>query len=331
MKLKPLHELKRTACAIAWCLLSCAGAQAADPAYPQRTVRFVVPFAAGGASDVTGRLIAQKLSEMWRQQVVIDNRAGANGQIGCEIVAKAPADGYTWIMATTSTHGSNVAFSDDITYDPVKDFDAVTQLVSIPNVLSVHPSVPAKSVAELIRLAKTKAGQLTFASGGTAGVPHMAGELFMSMAGVQMVHVPYKSGNQSTIALLSGDVDMTFTTLVTSIPYIKIGKMRPLGVTSLKRAASLPEVPTISEAGLKGYEIITWYGIAVPAGTPKPVIERIHADVVRVLAQKDVANVFESLGAEAVGNTPAEFSRVIQTGIPKWIKLVKSMRAPGGR
>ncbi len=322
---------KSAACAAVAGLMPLVLAHAADPAYPQRAIRFVVPFAAGGASDVTGRLIAQKLSEMWRQQVVIDNRAGANGQIGCEIVARAPADGYTWVMATTSTHGSNVAFADNVTYDPVKDFDAVTQLVSIPNVLSVHPSVPAKSVAELIRLAKTKTGQLTFASGGTAGVPHMAGELFMSMAGVQMVHVPYKSGNQSTIALLSGDVDMTFTTLVTSVPYIKIGKMRPLGVTSLKRAASLPEVPTISEAGLKGYEIITWYGIAVPAGTPKPVIERIHADVVRVLAQKDVANVFESLGAEAVGNTPAEFSRVIQTGIPKWIKLVKSMRAPGGR
>ena len=310
-------------------ILACAGVLAAETAYPQRAIRYIIPYTAGGASDVTGRLVAQKLSEMWRQQVVIDNRGGANGQIGCEIAAKAPADGYTWVMATTSTHGSNVAFADNLTYDPVKDFDAVTQLVSIPNVLSVHPSIPVKSVAELIRLAKAKPGQLSFASGGTAGVPHMAGELFMSMAGVQLIHVPYKSGNQSTIALLSGDVAMTFTTLVTSVPYIKLGKLRPLGVTSLKRAASLPDVPTISEAGLKGYEIITWYGIAVPAGTPKPIIERIHADVVKVLAQKDVANVFESLGAEAVGNTPAEFSRVIQTGISKWVKLVKSMRTPG--
>ena len=310
-------------------ILACAGVLAAETAYPQRAIRYIIPYTAGGASDVTGRLVAQKLSEMWRQQVVIDNRGGANGQIGCEIAAKAPADGYTWVMATTSTHGSNVAFADNLTYDPVKDFDAVTQLVSIPNVLSVHPSIPVKSVAELIRLAKAKPGQLSFASGGTAGVPHMAGELFMSMAGVQLIHVPYKSGNQSTIALLSGDVAMTFTTLVTSVPYIKLGKLRPLGVTSLKRAASLPDVPTISEAGLKGYEIITWYGIAVPAGTPKLIIERIHTDVVKVLAQKDVANVFESLGAEAVGNTPAEFSRVIQTGISKWVKLVKSMRTPG--
>ena len=310
-------------------MLSCAAAQAADTTYPQRAIRYIIPYTAGGASDVTGRLVGQKLAEMWRQQVVIDNRGGANGQIGCELAAKAPADGYTWVMATTSTHGSNVAFADNLTYDPVKDFDAVTQLVSIPNVLSVHPSIPVKSVAELIRLAKEKPGQLTFASGGTAGVPHLAGELFMSMARVQMIHVPYKSGNQSTVALLSGDVAMTFTTLVTSVPYIKIGKLRPLGVTSLQRAASLPNVPTISESGLKGYEIITWYGIAVPAGTPKPVIEKIHLDVVKVLAQKDVAGVFESLGAEAVGNTPAEFSRLIQTGIPKWIKLVKSMRAAG--
>ena len=320
----------RAACAAALWFASCAVAQAADPAYPQRAIRFIVPYAAGGASDVTGRLVAQKLGEIWRQQVVIDNRAGANGQIGCELVAKAPADGYTWVMATSSTHGSNVGFSDKLTYDPVKDFDAVTELVSIPSVLSVHPSVPAKSVAELIRLAKSRPGQLTFGSGGTAGVPHLAGELFMSMAGVDMIHVPYKSGNQSTIALLSGDVAMTFNTLVTSVPYIKAGKLRPLGVTSLKRAASLPSVPTISEAGLKGYEIITWYGIAVPAGTSPAVIERIHLDTVRVLAQKDVLNVLESLGADAVGNTPAEFTRVIRDGIPKWIKLVKAMRKPAG-
>ena len=311
------------------CLVPCAGALAADQAYPQRTVRFVVPYAAGGASDVTGRLVAQKLSEAWRQQVVIDNRAGANGQIGCEIVAKAPADGYTWLMATSSTHGSNVGAAEKITYDPVKDFDAVTQLVLIPSVLTVHPSVPVKTVAELIRLAKAKPGQLSFGSGGTAGVPHLAGELFMSMAGVDMIHVPYKSGNQSAIAVLSGDVAMIFNTLVTSVPYIKLNKLRPLGVTTLKRAAALPDVPTISEAGLKGYEIITWYGIAVPAGTPKAIVDKIHLDTAKVLAQKEVASVFDSLGAEAVGNTPAEFTRVIQTGIPKWVKLVRSMRSPG--
>ncbi len=279
---------------------------------------------------MTGRLVAQKLSEAWRQQIVVDNRAGANGQIGCEIVAKAPADGYTWLMATSSTHGSNVGAAEKITYDPVKDFDAVTQLVLIPSVLTVHPSVPVKTVAELIRLAKAKPGQLSFGSGGTAGVPHLAGELFMSMAGVDMIHVPYKSGNQSAIAVLSGDVAMIFNTLVTSVPYIKLNKLRPLGVTTLKRAAALPDVPTISEAGLKGYEIITWYGIAVPAGTPKAIVDKIHLDIVKVLAQKDVANVFESLGAEAVGNTPAEFTRVIQTGIPKWVKLVKSIRVPAG-
>ncbi len=278
---------------------------------------------------MTGRLVAQKLSEAWRQQVVIDNRAGANGQIGCEIVAKAPADGYTWLMATSSTHGSNVGAAEKITYDPVKDFDAVTQLVLIPSVLTVHPSVPVKTVVELIRLAKAKPGQLSFGSGGTAGVPHLAGELFMSMAGVDMIHVPYKSGNQSAIAVLSGDVAMIFNTLVTSVPYIKLNKLRPLGVTTLKRAAALPDVPTISEAGLKGYEIITWYGIAVPAGTPKAIVDKIHLDTAKVLAQKEVASVFDSLGAEAVGNTPAEFTRVIQTGIPKWVKLVRSMRSPG--
>ena len=314
-----------------WALIVAAGsARAADAPYPQRAVRYIVPYAAGGAPDVTARLVAQKLFELWHQQVVIDNRAGANGQIGCELAAKAPADGYTWLMATSSTHGSNVGFTDKLTYDPVKDFNAVTQLVSIPSVLAVHPSIPAKTVAELIRLAKAKPGQLTFGSGGTAGVPHLAGELFMSMAGVDLIHVPYKSGNQSTVALLSGDVAMTFNTLVTSVPYIKLGKLRPLGVMSLKRAAALPEVPTISEAGLKGYEIITWYGISVPAGTPKSVIDRIHLDTVKVLAQKDVVAVLDSLGAEAVGNTPAEFSRVIRTGIPVWVKLVKAMRKPAG-
>ena len=303
--------------------------QAADTPYPQRSIRFIVPYAAGGAADVTGRLVAQKLGELWRQQIVIDNRGGANGQIGCELAAKAAPDGYTWLMATSSTHGSNVGFSDKLTYDPVKDFDPVTQLVSIPSVLAVHPSIPARSVAELIRLAKAKPGQLSFGSGGTAGVPHLAGELFMSMARVDLVHVPYKSGNQSTVALLSGDVAMTFNTLVTSVPFIKQGKLRPLGVTSLKRAAALPDVPTISEAGLKGYEISTWYGIVLPANAPKAVVERIHADTVSVLAQKDVIAVLDSLGAEAVGNTPAEFVRMIRDGIPVWVKLVKSMRTRG--
>jgi tripartite-type tricarboxylate transporter receptor subunit TctC len=326
-----LRKLRRCcACAVALWLAAGATGHAAETQYPQRAVRFIVPYAAGGAADVTGRLVAQKLADLWRQQVVIDNRGGANGQIGCELAAKAPADGYTWLMATSSTHGSNVGFSDKLTYDPVKDFDAVTQLVSIPSVLSVHPSVPARNVAELIRLAKSKPGQLTFGSGGTAGVPHLAGELFMAMAGVDMIHIPYKSGNQSTVALLSGDVAMTFNTLVTSVPYIKLAKLRPLGVTSLKRSALLPDVPTISEAGLKGYEIITWYGIALPAGAPKAVIDKIYLDTVKVLAQKDVAGVFESLGADAVGNTPAEFGRMIQAGIPKWVKLVKSMRAPAG-
>ena len=328
--MRKFDRCDRIACAIALSPLFCAAGYAADTPYPQRAIRYIVPYAAGGAADVTGRLVAQKLAELWRQQVVIDNRAGANGQIGCELAAKAPADGYTWLMATSSTHGSNIAFADKLTYDPVKDFDAVTQLVSIASVLSVHPSIPAKSVAELIRLAKSKPGQLTFGSGGTAGVPHLAGELFMAMAAVDLIHIPYKSGNQSAVALLSGDVAMVFNTLVTSVPYIKLGKLRPLGVTSLKRAALLPDIPTISEAGLKGYEIITWYGVAVPAGSPKLVIDKIHLDVVKVLAQKDVSGVFESLGAESVGNTPAEFTRVIQTGIPQWIKLVKAMRAPAG-
>ena len=307
-----------------------ANAQAPAAQYPTRPIKLVVPWPPGGAVDIIGRLVADTIAEPLGQPVVIDNRAGANGQIGCELAAKAPADGYTWLMATSSTHGSNVGFTDKLTYDPVKDFNAVTQLVSIPSVLAVHPSIPAKTVAELIRLAKAKPGQLTFGSGGTAGVPHLAGELFMSMAGVDLIHVPYKSGNQSTVALLSGDVAMTFNTLVTSVPYIKLGKLRPLGVMSLKRAAALPEVPTISEAGLKGYEIITWYGISVPAGTPKSVIDRIHLDTVKVLAQKDVVAVLDSLGAEAVGNTPAEFSRVIRTGIPVWVKLVKAMRKPAG-
>ena len=309
--------------------LLAGAAHAGEAGYPERPIRFIVPFAAGGAADVTARLVAQRLADVWRQQVVVDNRGGANGQIGCEIAAKAPPDGFTWLMATSSTHGSYVGFIAKMTYDPVKDFDAVTQLVSIPSVLAVHPTIPARSVDELVKLARARPGQLTFGSGGTAGVPHLAGELFMSMAGVDMVHVPYKSGAQSSIALLSGDVAMTFNTLVTSVPYIRQGKLRPLGVTSIRRAALMPDVPTISEAGLKGYEIITWYGISLPAGSPKPVIEKIHADTVKVLAMPEVRTVLDSLGAAPVGNTPAEFARVIETGIPRWVKLVKSMRSPG--
>ena len=192
--------------------------------WPDKPIRLIVPFAPGGGADYYARPVGTKLTESLGQAIVIDNRGGANGQIGCELAAKAAPDGYTWLMATSSTHGSNVGFSDKLTYDPVKDFDPVTQLVSIPSVLAVHPSIPARNVAELIRLAKAKPGQLSFGSGGTAGVPHLAGELFMSMARVDLVHVPYKSGNQSTVALLSGDVAMTFNTLVTSVPFIKIGR-----------------------------------------------------------------------------------------------------------
>jgi tripartite-type tricarboxylate transporter receptor subunit TctC len=245
--------------------------------FPGKPVRIIVPFAAGGASDVSARIVAPKFGEFLGQSVVIENRAGANGIVGTEITAKSPADGYTVLMATNGTHAVNISLYPKLTYDPVRDFAPVTEVVSLTNLLVVHPSLPVKSVKDVIALARSKPGELTYGSGGNGGTPHLSGELFKSMAKIDLTHVPYKGGGLSTTALLSGEVTMTFNTMLTSINLVKSGRLRPLGVTGTKRSALMPAVPTIAESGVPGYEASTWYGIVAPAGVPKDAVSKLHA------------------------------------------------------
>jgi tripartite-type tricarboxylate transporter receptor subunit TctC len=306
-----------------------AGASSANAAatFPNKPVRLIIPFAPGGATDVIGRYIAQKVTQELGQQVITDNRPGSGGVIACEIAAKASPDGYTILMGTNGTHAINVGLYKKLPYDPLKDFQAITRAVILTNVLAVNPSVPAKSVKELIQLAKNRPGELKFGSSGNGAPPHLSGELFKSMAHVDIIHVPYKGGGPANIALLSGEVDMTFNTLTTSLPHIGEGKIRPLGVTSLKRSEALPEVPTIAEAGIPGYESTTWYGMFAPAGTPDATIDRLHSALTVVLKAPETKQRFAAMGAEPVLDTPAELVAIIKHDIPKWRKVIAAAGA----
>ena len=291
--------------------------------FPSKPVRMIVPFAAGGASDITARIVAPKYSELLGQQVVIDNRAGANGIVGSELTAKSPPDGYTILMGTNGTHTVNVSLYPKLSYDPVKDFVPITSVVSLTNLLVVHPSLPVRTVKELIALAKARPGQLTFGSGGNGGTPHLSGELFKSMANVNLVHIPYKGGGPSTAALIGGEISMTFNTLLTSINFVKAGRLRPIAVTGLSRSPILPDVPTISDSGVPGYESSTWYGLLAAAGTPRAIVSRLHTDMVRVLQAPDVKEQLVQQGADPVGNTPEQFAAIIKSDISKWATVIK--------
>jgi tripartite-type tricarboxylate transporter receptor subunit TctC len=301
------------------------GAQA--PAYPTRSIRLVVPFPPGGATDIMARAVAQKLTDAWGQAVVVDNRPGAGGNIGADLVAKSPPDGYTILMGAVSTHAINVTLYAKLPYDPVKDFAPVTLITSVPNVLVLHPSVPAKNVAELIALAKARPGQLNFASGSTGSAGHLAGELFKTMAGVDMVHIPYKGAAPAVVDLLAGHVSLMFDNLSSALPNIKVARVRALAVTTLKRSPLLPQLPTISEAGLKGFDISTWFGIFAPAGTPPDIVAKLNAETVRVLNAPGMKERLLTLGAEPVGNKPDEFAAFVRLEIQKYATVIKAAGA----
>ena len=309
--------------------LACAGASIAGAAatFPDKPVRLIIPFAPGGATDVVGRYIAQKMTQELGQQIITDNRPGSGGVIACEITAKANPDGYTILMGTNGTHAINVGLYKKLPYDPLRDFQAITRVVILTNVLAVNPSVPAKSVKELIQLAKNRPGALKFGSSGNGAPPHLSGELFKSMAHVDIIHVPYKGGGPANIALLSGEVDMTFNTFTTSLPHIGAGKIRPLGVTSLTRSEAVPEVPTIAEAGIPGYESTTWYGMFAPVCTPGATIARLHNAFTVVLKAPETKQRFAAMGAEPVLDTPTELVAIIKHDIPKWRKVIAAAGA----
>ena len=302
-------------------------AHGADTGYPNKPIRLVVPFPAGGTTDVMGRLIGQQLSVRLGQQFVIDNRPGAGGSIGTDIVAKAPADGYTLLLGGVATQSINPSLYARLPYDAVKDFAAVSLLATLPNVLVVNPSLPVRSVQELVALAKAKPGTLTFASGGNGTTHHLSGELFKRMAGVDMTHVPYK-GNAPAIAdVLGGQVSMMFDNIGNSLPHIKAGKLRALAVTGAVRAPVLPSLPTLSELGFTGFNITSWFGLFAPAGTPQPILERLNIEVNRALHDKQVRELLAGEGIEAQGNTPEQFRVFLQAEAVRWAKLVKESGA----
>ena len=294
-------------------------------AYPSRPVRIIVPYVPGGGVDFVGRTIAQKLSETWGSPVIVENRPGAGTNIGSELVARSAPDGYTLLVGGVP-NSVNVTLYKKLSYDILKDFAPITRTTTAPNILVVHPSVPAKSVKELLALAKSRPGQLTYASAGVGSSNHLSGELFRTLGGVDILHVPYKGGGAAVTDLMGGQVSMYFGTTPSTAPHVKSGRLRALGLTSAKRSPLLPELPTIAEAGLPGYDQSAWHGLLAPAATPQPIIDRLHGDVVRALRSPDVVQRMASQGVDVITSTPAEFAAFLRQDIAKYAKLVKSAK-----
>jgi tripartite-type tricarboxylate transporter receptor subunit TctC len=295
--------------------------------YPNKTIRMIVPFPAGGATDIVARLVAQKLSDAFGQQVIVDNRGGAAGTLGSDLAAKAPPDGYTILMGTSSTHAIAQSLYAKLPYDSVKDFAPVVGIATATIVLSAHPSVPAKTVKELIALAKSRPDALSFASSGSGGVSHLVGEMFKAQAGVKMLHVPYKGDAPALADLVGGQVSLEFGTALSFLPYIQSGRLKALAVTSLKRSQVMPVVPTVAESGLKGFEALQWFGVFAPAGTRADVITRLHAEIVKILHTADMRERLTKLASEVMANTPDEFAAFQKAEIAKWAKVVKDSGA----
>ena len=302
--------------------LLCAVPGATAQSYPVKSIRVISGFPPGSGADITARVIGARLGDALGQQVVVDNRPGAGSNIAAEIAVKSPADGYTLFIGTVA-NTINATLYSKLPFDFARDFAPVALTTAAPNVLVVHPSVPAKSVKELIALARSRPGQLNFASAGTGTAPHLSGELFNAMAGVRMVHIPYKGSPPAVTDLLAGEVALMFSPSSTVLPHVKIGRLRALAVTTATRLPSLPELPTVAESGLKGYETLTWFGFVAPARTPPAVVTRLNAEIVKVLALPDVRNLFAAQGIETLGGTPNHFASYIRDEIAKWAKVIR--------
>jgi tripartite-type tricarboxylate transporter receptor subunit TctC len=314
-------------CAALAAVLALIAAGAAAQSYPTKPIRLVVPFPPGGTTDILAREVGQRLSASLGQTVVIDNRPGAGGNIGAELVAKSAPDGYTLLMCTVSTHAINPNLYAKLPYDHVADFAPVILVASVPNVLEVTPSLPVNSVADLIKLAKEKPGQINFASSGSGTSIHLSGELFKTMAGVDMTHVPYKGSAPALTDLIGGQVQVMFDNLPSSLPQIKAGKLRAIAVTSAQRAPALPNVPTIAESGLPGFEATSWFGVVAPAGTPPAIVARLNADLNQWLQTPEAREKLLAQGAAAAGGSPEQFAAYIRAETEKWAKVVKASGA----
>ncbi len=319
-----LHHAACIACAV---LGSTAAGAAFAQAYPVKPVRVVVPSSAGGGTDLVARSLTPGLSKHLGQQVVVDNRPGAGTMIGIDIVAKSPADGYTLLMGL-STLAINSALYKKVPYDPIKDFAPITVTTTSASILVVHPSLPVKTLKGLIAFARARPGQLNYASAGTGTYPHMTYELFLSMAKLKMEHIPYKGTGPAMIDMIAGQVSSMAATVITGMPHIRSGRLRPLGITSLKRSDVAPEIPTVSEAGLPGFESVQWYALLAPANTPRDIVNRLHAATVQVLQSPEIKKRFAADAVDTVGNTPEEFARHLRSELEKWEKVARGAGIP---
>ena len=321
------HRAGRWARAIVASSLMSMAAHGAAAEFPSKPIRILVGGATGGGVDITARILAKSLSESMRQQCVVENRAGASGNIASELVAKAAPDGYTLLMGTIAPLAINPSLYANLTFDPARDFAPLSRAADSTNVLVVHPSLPARSVKELIAIAKARPGQLLFGSAQTGSAGHLAGELFNTAANVKTVHVPYKGGAPAMIDLISGQLQMIFATIITAAPQIKSGRVRALAVTTAKRSAAMPELPTMDEAGLRGFEVNNWYGLVAPAKTPPDIVKLLNREIVNALSQPDVRDVMLKQGLDPAPSTPEEFGAYIRSEIAKWRKVVQASGA----
>lgn len=297
----------------------------AAQSYPQRPLRFIVGFAAGGSTDIIARVIAQRLAEIFQQPVVVENRAGANGNIAAEATARAAPDGYTMLMAANGLT-INASLYKKLPYNPLSDFSPITQVAAIPNALVVHPSLPVKTTADLISFARARPDELTHGSSGTGSPGHMAGELFKIMTGVKFVHVPYKSSAQALIDLLAGNIQIAFPTTFVAMPHVKTGRVRALAVTSLKRSRAMADTPTLDEAGVRGYEVVGFYGIVAPAGVPADIVAKLNREITHILRMPDVVECLARDGAEPVASSAAEFRSYLERDVRKWADVISTAR-----
>lgn len=315
------HAFRVAACMVALCACHSAAAQA-QTAFPVKPVRFIVGQAPGGATDLVARSVAQKLSEALGQSFVVENRTGAAGSIAAAYVAKAPNDGYTGLIVSSS-YSINPSLYSNLPFDPVNDFAPVVLLAEAPFLLVVHPAMPVRNVPQLVALAKAKPGALNFASGGNGSSGHLAGELFKNLAGIKMTHVPYKGAGPALVDVITGQVELTFASMLSSLPHIRSGRLKPLGVTSTRRSAALPDLPTLAEAGVKRYATTTWYGTLLPAGAPSPVIQKLNEETRKVLRAPDVRERFLRDGAVPADTTPEQFRAHLVSEIAKWRTVVR--------
>ena len=305
--------------------ISSSGALA-QGSYPVKPIRIVIGTPAGGGSDLMARTLGQQFTQAWGQQTIVEPRPGASGNIAAELVAKAAPDGYT-LYVPYGTHTVNPSIYAKVGYDPIRDFAPISLVSSAPNILIVHPSLPVKSVKDLVALGKAKPGALSFGSGGNGSTAHLSGELFRMLANVNMVHVPFKGAPGSVLAVMSGEVQLAFPNLPPALPQVRAGKLRALAVTTSKRFGAVPQIPTVAEAGVPGYEARAWFGVLAPGGTPRPIVTRLNTEIVKIVRSAEMRERLLADGTEAIGSTPEEFTAVMKTDIAKWAKVIKASGA----